>query len=133
VMMQYSLLDHRPEEVVLDLLHKNQIGVICRGAIAQGLLVGKATDGYLQYTDSEVARAAKAVAKVATERQQVPLAVALAYVWGHPAVSTAALGIRTTAQLDAAIEVLRQAAALPAEQREFLRKNVRAFHYEAHR
>lgn len=133
VMMQYSLLDHRPEESILDLLEQHDIGVVCRGTIAQGLLVGKEVNSYLQYTDSEVGRAAKAVAKVASDRQQTPLATALAYVWGHPAVRTAALGIRTTAQLDSAIAVLQTATPLPEEQRQFLRNNVRFFRYDAHR
>jgi len=133
VMTQYSLLDHRPEETTLDLLHQNGVGVICRGAVAQGLLIGKAADSYLQYTDGEVGRAAKAVAKVATERRLTPLAVALAYVWGHPAVATAALGIRTASQLEEAVNVLQQAGPLPDSERQFLRQSVRSFYYEAHR
>ncbi len=133
VMTQYSLLDHRPEEATLDLLHEHGISVICRGAVAQGLLIGKAADGYLQYTDGEVARAAKAVGRVAKTLAMSPLRVALGYVWGHPAVATAALGIRTTAQLDEAIEALQQVEPLPADQRAFLRQSVRSFHYEAHR
>src|SRR5690606_9784170 len=100
VMTQYRLLDHRPEEATLDLLQEHGISVVCRGAVAQGLLIGKPADSYLQYTDGEVARAAKAVSKVAEELRLTPLEVALAYVWGHPAVATAALGIRTSAQLD---------------------------------
>jgi len=133
VMTQYSLLDHRPEETTLDLLHEHDIGVICRGSVAQGLLIGKAADSYLQYTDGEVARAARAVDKVAADLKREPLAVALAYVWGHPAVATVALGIRTTAQLDAAIETLQHAEPLAADHRAFLRQSVRSFRYEAHR
>lgn len=133
VMMQYSLLDHRPEEALLDLLQEHEISVICRGAIAQGLLVGKPADSYLQYTDGEVSRAAKAVAKVATETGRTPLDVALGYVWAHPAVATAALGIRASAQLDGAIDVLHNAETLPESQLSFLRQSVRTFRYEAHR
>ncbi len=133
VMTQYSLLDHRPEESTLDLLHEHGIGVICRGAVAQGLLIGKAADGYLQYTDGEVARAAKAVAKVAGELKETLLTAALAYVWGHPAVATVALGIRTTAQLDEAIETLQRAFPLSDHHRGLLRQSVRSFRYEAHR
>lgn len=133
VMTQYSLLDHRPEETILDLLHEHDISVICRGAVAQGLLIGKTADSYLQYTDGEVTRAAKAVAKAAAELGLTPLTVALAYVWGHPAVATAALGIRTTAQLDDAIHALQHAEPLPDGQRRLLRQSVRSFHYEAHR
>src|SRR4051812_26030747 len=38
VMMQYSLLDRRPEEEVLPLLHQHDISVITRGSLARGLL-----------------------------------------------------------------------------------------------
>ena len=41
VMMQYSLLDRRPEEEMLSLLKENQIGVLARGTVAKGLLVSK--------------------------------------------------------------------------------------------
>jgi len=133
VMMQYSLLDHRPEEQVLDLLHQHQISVICRGTVAQGLLIGKPADSYLQYTAGEVARAAKTVVKVGTEIGRTALETALGYVWGHPAVATAALGVRTSAQLDDAIGALRRAEPLPAAQRAVLRQSVRSFYYEAHR
>lgn len=133
VMTQYSLLDNRPEEATLDLLHEHGISVVCRGAVAQGLLIGKPADTYLQYTDGEVARAAKAVAKVAAELELPLLTVALAYVWGHPAVATVALGVRTTAQLDGAIDALKYAHPLPVHQLGFLRRSVRSFRYEAHR
>ncbi|SFC22491.1 Predicted oxidoreductase [Parapedobacter composti] len=133
VMMQYSLLDHRPEEELLDLLHAHGISVICRGAVAQGLLVGKGAAAYLQYTDGEVGRAAKAIASMAAEMGIDKLEVALGYVWGHPAVATAALGIRTSAQLDDALRVLRRGTPLADEQRALLRKSVRAYRYDAHR
>ncbi len=133
VMMQYSLLDHRPEEEVLDLLHQQGISVICRGAVAQGLLVGKPAAGYLHYTDSEVGRAAKAVSALAAESGITELDVALGYVWGHPAVATAALGTRTPAQLDDAIRSLARATPLSESQRGTLRRSVRSFRYEAHR
>ncbi|SKB34667.1 Predicted oxidoreductase [Parapedobacter luteus] len=133
VMMQYSLLDHRPEEELLDLLNNHGISVICRGAVAQGLLVGKAADSYLQYTDGEVAKAAKAVAKLAAETDLDPLDIALGYVWGHPAVATVVLGMRTAAQLDEAVRTLRRAVPLSGLQREQLRHAVRSFHYEGHR
>lgn len=133
VMLQYNLLDHRPEEAMLDLLHEHGIGVVCRGAIAQGLLVGKAADSYLQYTDGEVAKASKAVGRVANESGLTNLDVALGYVWGHPAVATATLGIRTAAQLDESIQALRRAVPLSESQRSVLRHSVRPFSYEAHR
>lgn len=133
VMLQYNLLDHRPEEAILDLLYEHGVSVVCRGAIAQGLLVGKAADSYLQYTDGEVAKASKAVGRVANESGLTNLDVALGYVWGHPAVATATLGIRTAAQLDESIQALRRAVPLSESQRSVLRHSVRPFSYEAHR
>src|SRR5690554_2392328 len=41
VMMQYSLLDRRPEEECLDLLHDTGISVITRGSLAKGMLINK--------------------------------------------------------------------------------------------
>ena len=43
VMSQYSILDRRPEEAVLDLLAENGISVIARGPVARGICrtVGK--------------------------------------------------------------------------------------------
>jgi aryl-alcohol dehydrogenase-like predicted oxidoreductase len=41
VMLQYSLLDRRPEESVLPLLQSKGISVMARGALAQGMLAGK--------------------------------------------------------------------------------------------
>lgn len=133
VMMQYSLLDRRPEEEVLDLLHQHDISVICRGAMAQGLLVGKAPAAYLQYTDSEVSRVAKAVLRLAAESGITELDVVLGYVWAHPAVATATLGMRRSAQLDAAIQSLRKGTVLSERQREMLGRSIRSFRYDAHR
>lgn len=133
VMLQYSLLDHRPEESVLDLLHEHGISAICRGSVAQGLLLGKAADSYLQYTESEVAKAAKALDEVARASGFTELDVALGYVLAHPAVATAALGVRTAAQLDEGIRALHQAARLSESQCRLLRHSVRPVQYEAHR
>ena len=47
VMTQYSLLDRRPEEETLEALHKNNIGVLVRGSVAQGLLINKPAKTYL--------------------------------------------------------------------------------------
>lgn len=41
VMMQYSLLDRRPEEELLDHLNDHNIGVVVRGALGKGMLTNK--------------------------------------------------------------------------------------------
>jgi len=68
VMMQYSLLDRRPEESSLELLLSAGIGVLVRGAVAKGLLVDKPAAGYLNYSAEEVAKMATAVMAVSRPR-----------------------------------------------------------------
>lgn len=60
VMMQYNLLDRRPESV-FPLLEKNSISVIARGPLAKGMLTNKkkipsavVENGYLSYSPKEI-------------------------------------------------------------------------------
>ncbi len=99
VMMQYSLLDRRPEETCFPLLEKNKVGVIVRGALGKGLLAGKATKDYLNYTAAEVEKAADAIGEI-SHAQRSPAQTALAFALHPPAVTTIAAGIRTHSQLD---------------------------------
>ncbi|MEJ7684071.1 MAG: aldo/keto reductase [Segetibacter sp.] len=61
VMMQYSLLDRRPEETCLPLLQQHNIGVLARGSVASGLLVNKPAKQYLNYNENQVQKAATAI------------------------------------------------------------------------
>lgn len=133
VMMQYSLLDHRPEEEVLTLLNDHQISVITRGAVAQGRLLGKKEGAYLQFTSSEITKAAKSIAKLAEDLNKQKIDVALAYVLNQPAVASAVTGIRTAEQLDEAIAALQEWPELTKSQLEDLRQQVRTFTYDSHR
>jgi len=65
VMMQYSLLDRRPEESVLPLLAANNIAVMVRGAVAKGLLVDKPVKEYLEYSVEEVGKMKRTVEQMA--------------------------------------------------------------------
>jgi aryl-alcohol dehydrogenase-like predicted oxidoreductase len=99
VMMQYSLLDRRPEESCLDLLHESGIGVITRGSLAKGLLVDKEPSDYLGHSQEDV----KTLQRALNETGK-PIAANLQYVLRHPAVSTIATGIRTLEQLEGIIQ-----------------------------
>lgn len=101
VMMQYSLLDRRPEISCLPLLEKHNIGVLARGSVAKGLLIDKPAAPYLSYSKEEVQRAQEAVAAVSGQ-QRSPAQSALKYVLMHGAVTSAVVGIRTREQLEAA-------------------------------
>lgn len=99
VMMQYSLLDRRPEESCLDLLHDHQISVLSRGSLAKGLLIDKEPTSYLGYDANEVADLQQLL-----NEEHHPLAAALQFVLRHKAVSSAVTGIRTEKQLDEILE-----------------------------
>jgi 1-deoxyxylulose-5-phosphate synthase len=103
VMMQYSLLDRRPEEAVLDLLYDNQISVIARGPVAKGLLSAKGleripSNGYLDYSREELEPTIKAVARALPSNMNLSHA-AIRYVLNHPAVATAIPGASRLGQI----------------------------------
>jgi aryl-alcohol dehydrogenase-like predicted oxidoreductase len=103
VMMQYSLLDRRPEEEMLDLLLNHQIGVLARGSLAKGLLVSKPAVQFLDYNADQVKKAANAIKEISSE-ERLASATAIHFVLNHPAVVSAIIGIRTEEQLKTAID-----------------------------
>lgn len=103
VMMQYSLLDRRPEETVLDLLAQNGVGVIVRGPVAKGILSAlgeaKVPNGFLDHMTEAIERARAALQGLVTpERGMTQLA--LRYALSHPAVATVIPGASTVSQLE---------------------------------
>lgn len=131
VMMQYSLLDRRPEESCLDLLQKKGIAVLARGAIAQGLLVNKPPKTYLDHSEEEVRAAAEAVSSLSgPDRSKAQ--TALLYVLAHPAVCIAVAGIRNLEQLEDVGNTFNS-PGLSAKELAFLQANVKANQYREHR
>jgi aryl-alcohol dehydrogenase-like predicted oxidoreductase len=99
VMMQYSLLDRRPEESCLPLLQSNGISVLARGALAKGLLAGKPADQFLNYSKEEVKKVADAI-HVFSGARSSDAQTALRWVLQHPSVTSSVVGIRTMQQLE---------------------------------
>lgn len=129
VMMQYSYLDRRPEEEILDLLHKNGISVLARGSLAQGLLVDKAAREYLEYSKEEVA-SAQSILKGLGKSEKNDTASAIAYVLHHKVVSCAVVGMRTVAQLSGALSGRYEISAIDYQK---LQKAVSPLKYRQHR
>jgi aryl-alcohol dehydrogenase-like predicted oxidoreductase len=102
VMMQYSLLDRRPEESCLSLLKQNDISVVTRGSVAQGLLIDKPAKNYLNYSAEQVKQAAGVIHQSSGEKRN-PAQTALQFVLHHEAVTSAVVGVRTIAQLEEAV------------------------------
>lgn len=136
VMMQYSLLDRRPEEDpagtgCLALLHQNNIGVLARGPLAKGLLAGKPETAYLNYNSQEVKMAADAI-KNCSGTNRTPAQTAIRFALHHPAVASAVVGIRTEAQL---ADVTGNAGntALSEEEIKILSEALPVNYYDSHR
>ncbi|MTT31207.1 aldo/keto reductase [Terrilactibacillus sp. BCM23-1] len=136
VMMQYSILDRRPEETVLDLLHDHQISVIARGPVAKGLLsdhgLTKVSDqGYLDYSKEDLATIITQLKKdVAKERSLSELAIR--YVLTHPAVAVAIPGASKESQLLANIHA-SEFPPLTSEEIKAIQQMTKANVYTAHR
>ena len=131
VMMQYSLLDRRPEETCLPLLQAHNIGVLARGSVAGGLLVDKPPKAYLNYSTEQVRQAASAVRSVAVPDRNAAQ-TAIQFVLGQPAVRAAVVGIRTAAQLEEALKALDR-PGLQGSEREKLTGSITMNRYEQHR
>jgi aryl-alcohol dehydrogenase-like predicted oxidoreductase len=105
VMMQYSLLDRRPEESMLTFLNQHQIGVLARGTLAKGFLISKTAEPYLNYTAGQVADLSAAVNSISASGRTAE-SISIQYVLSHPEVTSAVVGIRTKEQLFKAVSVL---------------------------
>jgi aryl-alcohol dehydrogenase-like predicted oxidoreductase len=129
VMMQYSLLDRRPEEECLPLLRDNNIGVICRGGLVQGLLAGKPPKAYLDRSEDEV----KAIITSIKEKIQRPLEeTALQYLLAEKVVWSVITGIRTRKHLTDHLAAIG-AGPLTEEEIQIIREVIPANNYTVHR
>lgn len=107
VMMQYSLLDRRPEESCLPLLLQKNIGVLARGSVASGLLINKPVKPFLQYSAEEVKLMQEKITETAAENNIDESQTALQFVLNHPAITAAIVGIRTHKHLEDAVAALQ--------------------------
>ena len=98
VMLQYSLLDRRPEPSILNLLHDHSIGVLARGPIAKGLLANKEPKHYLDYSKQDVQNL-KLVLNRLSKESRTSAQIALKFVSDQEAVTSVVAGIRTKQQL----------------------------------
>jgi aryl-alcohol dehydrogenase-like predicted oxidoreductase len=129
-MVQYSVLDRRPEEEILRTTGDAGIGVLVRGAVASGLLAGKPSAGYLDLSASEVQAAQEALR--ATGGSGDPAHIAFRFVLAHPAVTAVVAGASSAAQVEANVAAADSPPLGEADQRA-LRAAVRQLRYTSHR
>jgi aryl-alcohol dehydrogenase-like predicted oxidoreductase len=131
VMMQYSLLDRRPEESCLDLLKENNISVLVRGALAKGLLVNKPSASFLDHDEKEVHSAVQVIQNIGVVSQRTSSSIALQYVLDNSAVASVVVGIRTQYQLDDVLTF--KSEKLSEKDLDMLRQSIKASYYDQHR
>jgi len=133
VMMQYSILDRRPEEEIDALLANNGTSILARGALAKGLLVNKPVEPYLQYSSGEVAHILRNLDNMAKNSREDRATEALSYVLSNPAVATAVVGVSTKLQLDELLSTTQRIKQLDKLDKKKLLDGVRSLYYTEHR
>jgi aryl-alcohol dehydrogenase-like predicted oxidoreductase len=131
VMMQYSLLDRRPEETSMPLLSAHGIGLLARGCVAKGLLAGKPPTPYLDYSADEVNTMVQGVRSLQREGRNAAQ-IALQFVLRSPAVSTAVVGFSRLNQLEEAVSAI-SGTPLSTEEIAFLENILTPALYSVHR
>ncbi len=130
-MVQYSILDRRPEEEILEAARSAGLGVLVRGAVAGGLLAGKPAAGYLGLEVAEV-RAAQEALRAVCGPEGAMASVAIRYVLSHPAVTAVVAGASSVTQAEANASAA-DAPPLAEADRHALRAAVRELRYTSHR
>lgn len=130
-MMQYSLLDRRPEPYFAELSSAG-VGVVARGSLAQGLLVDKPAKPYLEGAIEDVVVTQNNVAQMAKSKHISSQAVALSYVLSQAAVTSAIVGVRTTQQLEDLLVAKNELARFSPQELSQLREGIGEVAYREH-
>lgn len=131
VMLQYSLLDRRAEENVIDLLNKHNLTMLIRGSLAQGLLAGKESKNYLAHSPAEVEKAAITVNSLSGDFRTAAQ-TAILYSLQKQSSSVAVTGIRTIGQLKE-VACIFNVPILSADEINLLDNSIKKNFYTEHR
>jgi len=140
VMMQYSILDRRPEEEALPLLNQKGISAVARGPLAKGLLSDKMLDkstesvkkkGYLDYSYAELEETLTSIReKISDERSMTE--IAFQYNLADPAVASVTAGASKAEQVRANARAVR-ANPLNKDELTIIQSIAKLNKYEQHR
>ncbi|SDN38978.1 aldo/keto reductase [Alkalicoccus daliensis] len=135
-MMQFSILDRRPEEW-LSLLENADISVIARGPVAKGLLTDSyqkkiTSEGYLDYTEDELKQTIHTLKTIASDAGMKLSTLALRYVLDQKTTATAVQGARTKEQLQLNLEA-SEVPSLSSDIIDAVKQAAKASIYENHR
>lgn len=138
-MMQYSLLDRRPEEL-FPFLEEEKISVVTRGSVAKGLLSDKVLErldseeleGYLNYTAAEVRELIKSIQAKLFSTGRTMNEIALQYNLAHEAVAAVVTGASSVEQVKDNARAVK-ATPLHKEEIEYLKWITKETRYDHHR
>ena len=111
------------------LLKQNNIAVLARGVLAQGLLVNKPAKEYLNHNKEEIETARKTILTLSGPHR-IPAQTAIQYVLNQSAVASAVIGIRNREQLK---EATFTSPSLKDEEIQTIFQLIRPGVYEQHR
>src|SRR5690606_35818860 len=132
-MMQYSILDTRPEEFFGEFVD-DEVGIIARGSMAQGLLLDKVpTKNYLDHTVPDIQQAKSLVDDVGKKLGVSAQAIVLKYCLDNPAISSVLSGIRTMQQLEQLLQSHTELAGIADERIEGHFSMLPKLQYQEHR
>jgi hypothetical protein len=131
VMMQYSLVDRRPEEEMLNFLQHERIGVLVRGALAQGMLIAKPGKDILGHRATEIDKARHELHD-SVQAGRTPAQTAILFASAHPAVGSVVVGMGRSEQLEEAVAATNK-ISLSSSEMEFLHGLLTAGKYDQHR
>lgn len=139
VMMQYSLLDRRPEETILPLTRNHGFSIVCRGSLAKGILTDKKWDafsssiqenGYLEYSSSELKDLLSSLKEKFSHRSLTEIATH--YCLSSPTVASVVTGASTPNQIKMNVKAVNS-LALTKEELDFLKQHTKSSGYQEHR
>lgn len=140
VMMQYSMLDRRPEEQVFSLLKENNISVVARGPVAKGLLtnrpIEKASEsikrnGYLDYSFSDLEKVISELKNQLAEDRSLT-EIALRYCLSEDVVASVVTGASSVEQVKDNVSAV-SSKPLSNEEVTLIRELTKASVYVQHR
>ncbi|MFC4324087.1 aldo/keto reductase [Litchfieldia salsa] len=139
VMMQYSILDRRPEEQVLPLLEENQISVLARGPVAKGFLTERSfnpskealfSKGYLDYSSEELKSIVTRIRNSCDGRSLTE--IGLRYILQSSTVSSVIAGASNVEQLHANV-IAGSSSSLTDDEMKQIRQLTKSAGYAQHR
>lgn len=137
--MQYSLLDRRPEEFE-DTLHQQEVSIMARGSLAKGMLTEhgldkweqKGQDGFLDYSGKELRHTIKELLALSKENSQPLQSLAMAYLLKNKALGSLVIGASEASQIEKNMKAYEQ-ASITDEMYDELRTITKSQRYENHR